>query len=395
MNVQSNVAGTAQHSCIAYVTPARSLLVLCALVALLLVSQPHATFAHPADITVTDFFVERDEDNTVLADTRLKAVHSLNWFEAMDVLGLGAAGGEVPVNLDQHEVAVTTYVEENLQVHNAGEACSFENVVIPAQTTDELSAVGFFFTFDVVCSMPITELSVTATFLLEKYPDQSNFLTLYRFPGDLIMTDSLHAERPTAMHTISSSQADQPLLELFSAFVHEGMHHIIPLGLDHILFIATVFLIADSVRRVILYSLIFTAAHSVTLALTALGIITPPSVVVESVIALSIIVLAIDAMYPFIPRVWHGVAIFCFGLFHGMGFAGVLAELGLPAGAEIAALLGFNAGVEIGQLAVICLLYGGTWWFFADTARRRRTTIAMAASIALIATYWLIERTLL
>ena len=392
MNLKFKTNGNGSRG---YIFCVFSLLVFFSFGAFLLFSQTPTALAHPADITVTDFFVERDWNNTELADTRLRAVHSLNWFEATAVLDPGATDAELLADLSQYETAVTTYLEENLQVVNAGETCSFEKLVIPAQSVIEVMAVGFFFDFDVVCGAPISEVSVTANFLLEKYPEQSNFLTFYRFPGELIVTESLNRMQPTATHTISDPEEDQSLFELFSTFVHEGIRHIIPLGLDHILFIATVFLIAGSVRRVVIYSLIFTAAHSVTLALTVLGMIAPSSVVVESIIALSILVLAIDAIYPFIPRLWQGAIIFCFGLFHGMGFASVLSELGLPDGFEVVALLGFNIGVEIGQLAVILLLYAATWWLFQDKDRRRLTTITIATTIATIATYWLIERTLL
>lgn len=351
--------------------------------------------AHPADITVTDFFVDLDWDNNEIERDRLRAVHSLNWFEAMDVLDPEATAADMLSDLQRYEPVVQSYLNDNLTVSTASTSCAFENIYIPEQSAGEVTAVGFFFDFEVVCPTPISDVVVSANFLLEKYPEQSNFLTFYRTPGDLIVTDSLNPENPTASHLISDPEVQQTPLELFVEFLYQGIRHIVPLGLDHILFIATVFLVAGALRRVVLYSLLFTAAHSVTLALTVLGVIVPSSSLIEAIIALSIIVLAIDAIRPFIPKLWQGAVIFGFGLFHGMGFASVLTELGLPAEAELLALLSFNLGVEIGQLGVIFLLFVATWWFFKDNVKKRFITIALATAIAVIATYWLIERTLL
>ncbi|MEM9336638.1 MAG: HupE/UreJ family protein [Patescibacteria group bacterium] len=368
------------------------------LLALLLFGvQTTSALAHPADITVTDFFVERDWDNVEIAPERLRAVHSVNWFEAMEILDPNneMTAAELLADLRQSELAIASYLDENLSIQTSEETCSYENISIPEQAAVEVTAVGLFFDFDVVCPVPIGDMTVTASFLLEKYPGQSNFLTFYRFPGDLIVTDSVNQEQPTVTHTIADPQAAQSSLSLFTNFVYEGIRHIVPLGLDHILFIATVFLIAGSLRRIVLYSLIFTLAHSITLALTVLGFIVPNGSLIEAIIALSILVFAVDAVYRFVPQLWQGAIIFAFGLFHGMGFASVLTELGLPEGAEVLALIGFNIGVEVGQLGVILVLAASTWWIFSDPERRRLTTITMATAIACVAAYWVIERTLL
>ena len=373
----------------------RSLLYFVAAIALLLTTHTSVAFAHPADITVTDFFVERDWENTELETNRLRAVHSINWFEAMEVLDPEAEAADMLADLSQYENTIANYLEENLIILNGNAECTFENIFIPEQSPLEVVAVGLFFDFDVVCERHISEVTVTASFLLDKYPDQSNFLTFYRFPGELIVTDSVNLNNPTVTHIIADPEVVQTPLELFSTFIYEGIRHIVPLGLDHILFIMTVFLIAGTLRRVIVFSLLFTLAHSITLALTVLGVIVPDSSLIEAIIALSIVVLAVDAIHRFIPNVWQGTIIFGFGLFHGMGFASVLTDLGLPENAEISALIGFNIGVEIGQLGVVLTMALATWWFFKEAKRKEITTIAIALAIAAIATYWLIERTLM
>ena len=370
-----------------------SYVVIC--IALVLSAGVQSTSAHPADITVTDFFVDRDWDNAEIEATHLRVSHSINWFEAVVEFDIATTTGESFPDLAQYKDEVAGYLEDNLTLQSGDEPCSFENVFIPVQNELELTAIGFFFNFDVVCESPISDVTVTANFLLEKYPEQSNFLTFYRFPGDLIVTDSVNPGKPTVTHTIGDPEVEQSSFSLFTTFIYEGIRHIVPLGLDHILFIATVFLIAGTVRRVVLYSLIFTLAHSITLALTVLGVIVPNGGLIEAIIALSIIVFAVDAVYRFIPSLWQGAIIFGFGLFHGMGFASVLTDLGLPDGAEVLALIGFNVGVEIGQLGVILMLFVATWWLFQNQERRRVTTTLMAFAIAIVATYWLIERTLL
>lgn len=181
----------------------------------------------------------------------------------------------------------------------------------------------------------------------------------------------------------------------FLEFLYQGIRHIIPLGLDHILFITTIFLLSRSLLQIVKYSLIFTLAHSVTLSMMVLGVFSLPGEIVEPIIAFSIFLLAVDLIRPFIAPHMHGVVIFVFGLFHGFGFAGVLTELGLPENQLVTSLFGFNVGVEIGQLMMIGLLYFVTLLPFKNESSRKNITFATALVIALIAGFWCIERTLL
>jgi len=136
-------------------------------------------------------------------------------------------------------------------------------------------------------------------------------------------------------------------------YVTIGVGHILPDGADHILFVLAIFLASTRLRALVIQVSSFTVAHTATLALAASGVITPSSSVVEPLIAFTIAFVAIENLFFKDMTKWRPAVVFLFGLVHGMGFAGFFGELGLPPGQFWSALIGFNIGVEIGQLAVI------------------------------------------
>lgn len=182
----------------------------------------------------------------------------------------------------------------------------------------------------------------------------------------------------------------------FTNYVQVGFVHIVPKGLDHILFVIGLFLLSASLRPLLIQVTTFTIAHSVTLALGIYGIISVPSSIVEPLIAASIIYIGLENIYSDKLSKWRPLVIFLFGLLHGLGFASVLKEIGLSSGNYITSLIGFNVGVEVGQLSVIaaCFLLVGVW-FRHKKWYRQRVTIPASILISIIAVYWLIERTLL
>ena len=145
--------------------------------------------------------------------------------------------------------------------------------------------------------------------------------------------------------------------EGFTRYIPVGVEHIIPLGLDHILFVLGLFLLAAKMRPLLWQVSAFTLAHTITLALAALGYVTVPGSIVEPIIAASIVYVAVENIFSRGLNPWRPAVIFCFGLLHGLGFASVLGEYGIPDSAFVPALLGFNVGVEIGQLAVIAVAF--------------------------------------
>ena len=172
-----------------------------------------------------------------------------------------------------------------------------------------------------------------------------------------------------------------------------GIQHIIPEGFDHILFITCVFFLNPSLKKVIIQASMFTVAHSITLGLAMYGIIKPPANIIEPLIALSIVFLAIENIVSDKVRPWRLVMVFLFGMVHGMGFAGALSQLGMPQYAFATALISFNVGVEIGQLSIILLLYFLVSLPFSKIpSYRKRIVIPVSTIIALVATYWTVQR---
>lgn len=143
----------------------------------------------------------------------------------------------------------------------------------------------------------------------------------------------------------------------FIDYIPVGFDHIVPKGLDHILFVLGLFFLSTRMGPLLWQISAFTLAHTITLALAALGYVSVPGSIVEPLIALSIVYVAVENLYTEGLSPWRPFVIFGFGLLHGLGFASVLAEFGLPDNAFIPALVGFNIGVEIGQLAVIAVAY--------------------------------------
>jgi hydrogenase/urease accessory protein HupE len=188
----------------------------------------------------------------------------------------------------------------------------------------------------------------------------------------------------------------QTASSVFSDYISIGFAHILPKGLDHILFVIGLFLLSSQFRPLLWQITSFTAAHSITLALGIFGLVTIPASIVEPLIAASIIYIALENIYTNHLTKWRPIVIFLFGLLHGLGFASVLTEIGLSKDYFVSGLIGFNIGVELGQLAVIliCFLAVGLW-FRKKSWYRQVITIPASLIIAIIGVYWLLERTLL
>jgi len=190
-----------------------------------------------------------------------------------------------------------------------------------------------------------------------------------------------------------SGSVERSAWQSFIYYIPVGVTHIIPKGLDHILFVLGLFLLANGLRPLVLQITVFTLAHSITLLLGALGWVSVPAVIVEPLIAASIIFVAVENILTDSLNRWRMVVIFFFGLLHGLGFASVLGEFGLPATQFIPALLGFNVGVELGQLAVIAVAFFTiAIWCRKRPWYRRLVVIPASIIIALIGCWWLVER---
>ena len=179
----------------------------------------------------------------------------------------------------------------------------------------------------------------------------------------------------------------------FPHYVALGFEHIIPEGFDHILFVTGLFLLSCRLKSLLTQVSAFTVAHSITLALGIYGILRIPPWIVEPIIAASIVFIAIENLATDRLHKWRPALVFGFGLIHGLGFAGVLAEIGLPREDFVSALVGFNVGVELGQLTVIgtCFLAVGLW-FRNRVWYRIAITQPASLAIAAVGAYWFVER---
>lgn len=254
--------------------------------------------------------------------------------------------------------------------------------------------------FNAVCNNPVSSLSVHYRLLFDVDPQHRGLLKLQN-----------RGLTSTAIFSPASATQSFVLVEVnrlkqFNDFLITGVWHIFS-GFDHILFLLSLLLPAVLIRvgqkwqpaqsfkvafiDVLKIVTAFTLAHSVTLTLVTLQLISLPSRFVESVIAASVIIAALNNIFPLLVK-YRWVAAFAFGLIHGFGFASVLSDLALPQSALLLALVGFNFGVEIGQLAIV-----GVFLPLAYILRRsgfylRSVLTAGSVLIALIALVWFIER---
>jgi hydrogenase/urease accessory protein HupE len=176
------------------------------------------------------------------------------------------------------------------------------------------------------------------------------------------------------------------------SYLRIGFEHIIPKGIDHILFVVGIFLLSPQLRTILTQVTAFTLAHTVSLALGILGIVIVPSAVVEPLIAASIVWIAVENLRSDRLSPWRPAVVFGFGLLHGLGFASVLGEVGLPEENFATALVAFNLGVELGQLAVIAGCFLFTAWILRSRNYRKIVAMPVSVAIACVAIYWVIQR---
>jgi hydrogenase/urease accessory protein HupE len=192
---------------------------------------------------------------------------------------------------------------------------------------------------------------------------------------------------------LNAAYTPKPFTQVATEYTVLGFEHIVPKGIDHILFVLGLFLLSVKLRPLLLQVTAFTLAHSITLGLTIYGVISLSPSVVEPLIALSIVAVGIENMFVKTVKIRRVVVVFLFGLLHGMGFAGVLSQLGLPESDFATALVFFNIGVEAGQLFVIAVAFLCVFWLLKKQQLYRQwVVIPVSALISLIGLYWTYER---
>ncbi len=326
------------------------------------------------------------------------ALRDLEFAIGLDADGNGAiTWGELRARRKEIE----DFALNRLKFNAGGRTCTTANTdFLVDEHSDGAYAV---LRFDADCGAPppaAIELSYSLFFDLD--PTHRGLLRIER--GGTTQTAVLSPDRPRFSFGAEAASA----LAQFLDYLREGVWHIW-IGFDHVLFLVCLMLPAvlilksrtwspaerfrDTFWDVFKVVTAFTVAHSITLSLAALSVISLPSRLVESTIALSVLLAALNNIRPVVAERRWAVA-FAFGLIHGFGFASVLADLGLPQGALLLALVGFNLGVEAGQLAIVGAFLPVAYvlrrsWFY-----RALVFVGGSAMIALIALVWLAERAL-
>lgn len=230
--------------------------------------------------------------------------------------------------------------------------------------------------------------------LIWVWPDKygSNVLRINRAGSDEVYSVWLKRGAVNEPFPLSGNTVERSRAEVALGYLIIGFEHIVPKGLDHILFVVGIFLLSIRLRTLLWQVTAFTLAHTITLGLSIYGLISAPASIVEPLIALSIAYVGIENCLSSKLHAWRVVLVFCFGLLHGMGFAGVLTEIGLPRSEFLTALITFNVGVEFGQLTVILLCFLAVGWWRERSWYRQAIVIPASLVIALVGLYWTWER---
>jgi len=316
------------------------------------------------------------------------ALRDLEFAIGLDANGDGAiTWGELRAK--QGEVAA--YALARLALRSSGELCA----LVPAGLLVDEHSDGAYAVIRIAvdCGAKAPrEIEVEYTLFADLDPTHRGLLRASM--GESTLTAVLGPERPRLLLKPGGLSAAEQFLD----YAREGVWHIW-IGFDHVLFLLSLLLPAviaalrfgpvfwDVVKLVTA----FTVAHSITLALAALGVVELPSRFVESAIAFSVVLAALNNLFPLVQRRRWLVA-FGFGLIHGFGFASVLADLGLPRDSLLLALVGFNLGVEAGQLVIVAAFLPLAYALRNSFFYRRVVFVGGSAAIVLIAGLWLVER---
>lgn len=343
----------------------------------------------------SDAFLTLNLQEQLLSGQWEIALRDLEALAAVDADGDGAiTWGE----LRGAQNALAVLLQGALQVAADGKPCALQ--VTDLLVNDRVDGPYAWFALEGDCPKEPAALGFNYRLLFDLDPTHRGILVLSA--GAIIHSAVLSPERSRQEFVLGETSAWRQ----FSDYLREGVHHIW-IGLDHILFLVSLLLPCVLLRanrgwqgvahlRTALWDVFgvvsaFTVAHSITLTLAALDVLRLPSALVESVIALSVLLAALNNLFPVVTRRRWAVA-FVFGLIHGFGFASVLGELGLPQGARLLSLLAFNLGVELGQLAIVAAAVPLAYVLRNRWAYRHIVLTGGSLVIAAVAGWWFVQR---
>lgn len=335
-------------------------------------------------------------------DDRVEGRWDIALRDLDDAIGLDADGdgaitwGEVRNKHDQ----IAAYALSRLTLSSGEEPCrtSAREHLIDKHTDGAYEVL----LFTAICQSTVDQLGADYRFLFDLDAHHKGLLRLTHGPMTATAIFSQDAPRQQFMiGTISR-------LRQIRQYAHEGIWHIW-LGYDHVLFLLALLLPAvlrrianrwepapdffSALGEVVAIVTAFTVAHSITLSLASLGVISLPSRLIESAIAASVAFAGVSNLYPALTqRRW--LVAFLFGLIHGFGFASVLSDLGLPQGSLALSLVSFNLGVEVGQLAIVAVFLPLAYGLRKSWTYQRLVLVSGSLGIVALACAWLMERAL-
>jgi hypothetical protein len=355
-----------------------------------------AALAHkPSDSYLTMRGAPDGDDISVRWDIALR---DLDYVLELDRDGNGAlTWGEVR----QRTNDITRYATGHLQLSAGDKACPWESTG-PMQLDKHSDGTYAVLSLTAHCESLSRGLKARYSLLFDVDPSHRGLIR-WIAPGSA-RSQALVFSTDSAQQTLALEP--QGAWQTLKQYVVDGIWHIW-MGYDHILFLLSLLLPAVLVRvgnqwepapsfRRSLFEVLkvvtaFTLAHSITLSLAALGLISLPSRLVESTIAASVVFAALNNLKGTIEkRRW--LMAFVFGLVHGFGFASVLVDLGLPKDALVLALVGFNSGVEVGQMAIVVAFVPIAFWLRTTRFYRKGVLTVGSIAVALIASWWFIQR---
>jgi hypothetical protein len=365
--------------------------------ALVLAMLVHAgALAHkPSDSYLTMRGAAGSEDISVRWDIALR---DLDYVLELDRDGNGAlTWGEVR----QRTNDITRYATGHLELSAGDKPCLWQSAA-PVQLDKHSDGAYAVLSLTAHCENLNRGLKAKYSLLFDVDPSHRGLIQ-WIAPGSAT-SQALVFGTDSAQQSLALEP--QGAWQTLKQYVVDGMWHIW-MGYDHILFLLSLLLPAVLVRvgnqwapaaslrrslvEVLKVVTAFTLAHSITLSLAALGLVSLPSRLVESIIAASVVLAALNNLKGTIEkRRW--VMAFVFGLVHGFGFASVLVDLGLPKDALALALVGFNAGVEVGQMAIVVAFVPVAYWLRDTQFYRKGVLTAGSILVALIATWWFVQR---
>jgi HupE / UreJ protein len=303
--------------------------------------------------------------------------------------------------LRAREPQLMQYVAQHLSIGAQGSACPISFQAL--QVNERVDGNYAWLPFIAQCPQSVRQLSIRYSLMDDIDPSHRGLLTLT--DGAIAQSGVLGGNAAPALFTVDAPSPARAFVEYLQA----GIWHIWS-GIDHLLFLFSLLLPAVLLRhngrwepvarvRPAFISILkvvtaFTLAHSITLSLAALDVVRLPTRLTESVIAASIVVAALNNIFPLVTESRARIA-FAFGLLHGFGFASVLADMGLPHGARLISLLGFNLGIETGQLAVVLEVMPIIYVLRTGAIYRRTLMPWGSALIAAVALVWFVQRAFL